>query len=260
MVEGGPETRRVKAVMGNKAYDFELNALWYSYEVKQSHYIADIILNVPVGSLDLDSEGHYIDYTDHTVTTLESALHNFFLLREAHISHELNQKTPAEAMVALLDLINSRYPWKHLTQIGWQGKNLNDLLHPSRLVFLTQEIWSPTTSGLRLVDDYADTFMNFISLIPLKICHTVWGRTEQLIPENVILLKAETEDDKLLGEMLFDEEYLNMFLKETGHEFVPDQKRVFFFAQEDNRLAEWIIGKTITVKELHEMAVTKGLF
>lgn len=269
--ESGQEPRMVKAVMGDKAYKFEFPALWVARESLgltgdndfeiQADFFADIILNVPVGSLDVTTHGHLIKYTDHTTMTLHSALIDFFRLRATHIQRELHKLTPTQAMETLLSLMTNHYPWDSLAELSWRGTKLKSLPSASRMMYQNQKIgWDSSVSTILPVK-ITSSFMGFLKRQTFNIREEKTFKQKLLSfkPENVFFLKAESEEEQLLGETLFDKHYLNVFLEETNHQADPKSDKTFFFAQADDSLADWIVGTTITVSDLHRMVVAKGL-
>lgn len=264
----------IKVVMGDNAYDLEKSALWHSFvEVgitddqtfnhsafsEELAYHSNIILSMPIGSLDVEDGGLRIEFTDRTTTALYAALSNFFLLRGALIESEFHQKPPAEAMEMLLSLSNTLYPSERLSRMTWRGKRLNHRLEPSGMMFFEQTANAPQTQSPQRISDEIPNFMEFVSLQTPSRRTTVRGRVSRFVPSNVFFLKAETEEERVLGETLFDDKYLSMFIRETNHQVVPGDDRVFLFSAADDMLADWIVGTTITVSDLHEMAVAKGL-
>lgn len=244
----GPDTQLVKAVVGHKVYDFELNALlfaWDTHEVdvaydikKRVQNLAHIVLNLPVGSVDLTTHGTLINYTKRTAETFYSALANYFLLQEALIQSELHQKTKPEAMEMLLTLGNSHYPAKPLSRLTWRGTLLHDLLQSNPMMWFEKGVGSGLQhASLSSLADHAAYFMDY---------------------KNVFFLKAESDDEYRLGAILFNEKYLHMFLRETTHEIIPEYDKVIFLVNADNHIAEWIAGTTITVREMHEMVLANG--
>lgn len=273
--EGIREARTAKAVMGNKAYVFEIPALWLAREPLgltgdedfefQSGFLSDIILNVPVGSLDVTTHSHFIKYTERTAKTLHSALSNFFRLREAHIQSELHKlTTPSQAMEALLTLMTNHYSWNSLIELSWRGEKLKNLPSASNMTYQNQIVrWGTslqTVLPVRLAE--TSSFMGFLGLQTLneKVEKAPGDRVfSDFKPENVFLLKAESEEEQSLGEKLFVKEYLDVFLYETNHQTDLESNRTFFFAQADDSLANWVIGTTITVSELHKLLRAKGV-
>lgn len=247
-----------KVVMEGKVYDFKVITLWTAmrkFELKDTElywkavgYLNHVILNLPSGSLDLTTDGHLIDYTERSTNTLYAALSNYFLLLEDYIQSYLNSKTPAKAIETILALDNIEYPIDFLHLLSWRGTVLNDLIEPSQMMFfISDSSEEPTTLG------ELDSFMDFVFLqAPLlngnEIC--------RFLPKNTFFLKAFSDEELSLGRTLFNQDCLNAYLEETGHQIDPHCDRVFFFGPADSCIADWIIGETITVSELHEFDVS----
>lgn len=261
----------VKAVVGRKVYDFELNALSVAcdaFEIDahdalgvQANYIAHTVLNLPVGSVDLTTHGTLINYTKRTAETLCSALTNFFRLRAAHVQAEMHRKTEPEVMEMMLALGNSQYSWKHLNRMTWRGTLLTDLIKSSRMMWFEEGVRFGQTTSISPVAEQAEYFMNFISLQSPSRKRTPWGGVAKFEPKNVFFLKADSDEEYLLGERLFKgshQEYLRMFLREVSDEIIPEYDKVIFFDKADSCLAKWIMGTTVTVNELHKMVIDNG--
>lgn len=273
---GDRDSKLSKVVMGRKAYELNLAGVydacrqglidgpdvkWRSLFLKELDYSADIVLNLPAGALDVDPHG-CISFTERTAAGLGASLSNYFRLREAHIQSELHKQAPARVMESLLSLHNNNYHWNYPRLMSWRGKELNDLIGPSRMMYMGQNADSESMSPMRSVSVTAIYFMDFLLYQALGREETVapWKSLVEFERENVFFLKAASKEEQLLGEMLFDEEYLKAYLDEHNYKDEPGSKRIFFFAQADDILADWIIGTTITVSDLHELLRAKGLF
>lgn len=260
------ETGIVIAVMGGRVFDLEGMSLREAFERHRLEENAagwridgytDIIINLPPDSLDFHRR-RTVNYTERSTKTLHSALGNYFRLLEAHIQSEIHKKTPAEVIELILVLDRSCYPWESLFNLSWRGTIMNDLLTRSRVKYFTsyiQHLSEPLITPVGTIGRFAE----FLAIQSVEMYNQGGNQlARRLLPQNVFFLQAASEEELTVGESLFNERIMDLFLDEKGYPTNPKFDRVFYFGPANSCLADWIIGEIITVKELHQTALSKG--
>lgn len=260
---------KIVAVMNGSVYDIDAyklrgackryGLLNFDEVLRMGHSSSHVILNLPSGSLDVPTFPGI--YGEHSTKTLLAALFNHFQLLQPHIQSVLNHKTRAEAREIILMLALDNYGWRNLLMLSWQGSILNDLLDRSGISYFmsySQKLSEPLI--YQLGEGAKNSQFDFFLRMQAVEVYQAKGRIlRKYVPGNTFFVKAESEAELTLGRTLFNETYLDRFLEGIGDDADPEIDRIFFFGLADSCLADWIIGKTITVSELHEFGVSEGL-
>lgn len=246
----------VRVVMGNRVFEImwdKLTRAARDYEIEPNAFQAygytggTMVLKMPAKSLDI--EGDAISLTEHSTTALCTALSNCFQLNTAFQRSSLNKQTPAQVVKTLLWMYNNGYPMSTVKSLSWRGKGLQELVPSSSMECLVIKTNWQTDSNRKMVR----TLKSFIGFV-----RTQTALTNELDSQQVFFLQATSDEEMILGDRLFQTEYLQTFLKERGHKLDRAHGAAFFFAREGDILADWVVGETITVPELYE-AVVKPL-
>lgn len=259
--------RTLNIVLGNRVLSVNRDSLWFAanrfdiavnrfdggeYAYTQSAYsTGEMVLNLPDNSLDV--ENNVVKFTERSTKALYAALSNCSRLNANRIMSSLNQQTPKQVVETIHWLYTNGYPLGALSTISWRGVALNQMLSSTRMMCLTQ-VDNDVNNEYLSVARVGDATSNFIDFLLLQTAHSSW-----LIPENIFLLEVDSVDELTLDKILVSKSYLDMFLKETEHEFNPEQDRVFFFTTAEDCLSEWVMGKRIPIAKLQEMANRREL-
>lgn len=87
-------------------------------------YEADLLMNVPVGSIDL-SDGVRVDYTERTVQHLLAALVNVVTALKSDTQSKFNNQDSRQAAKTYAKLLGWDYPYT--TELRWRGAPISSL-------------------------------------------------------------------------------------------------------------------------------------
>lgn len=212
------------------------------------------VLSIPVGSIDVFPSGE-IDYTVRSGESLMAALHNFCAALANDIQADLHTKTPAGVVHKWSELAFHNYPNQLLQDMTWRGKILNDLVQGTAMQARV------VRRGFNLPVPYLD-FMSAPKLFVSLVDWQVRGRfnSARVIPENVILVRANSAEEYEQGKSLFEtpnllEQYLILTKPAV-------QDASFFLCLEGDPLEDWIDGERVRMDEFSEivskLAVSTG--
>lgn len=88
------------------------------------NYSVDLVLLMPVGSIDLSDDGD-VDYTLLTVENFLAAFSNFVTIVKSEIQSKLNNETMHDAAETYAKLVFSCYPY--VNELSWRGKTVEAL-------------------------------------------------------------------------------------------------------------------------------------
>lgn len=88
-------------------------------------YEADLMMHVPVGSLDFQDNGLVVDYTERTVQHLLAALTNFVAALKNDVQSQFNNKDLGDAEKMFADLVTCYYPYTG--DLTWRGQDTRSL-------------------------------------------------------------------------------------------------------------------------------------
>lgn len=260
LIEDKEVGRSAMLLVGDKLHRTRLSALQRSDSAAFRAYSGEVILNLPVDSVDIDESG-LIDYSkERSAEATFTAATNYFRLLQSFIQSEFHKKTPAEALTLLTALMYHNYPTAWIEQLSWRGDKLNSLVSKKWVAFFRQSANKRFDAELKFVHDETRTFRDFLDLQTRWVSRKEgYGAVRTFTPENVFIVVTSAED-QLIGEMLFEEFYLNAFLQETGHKINSLHDRTFFFCEENHPLVDWVAGTKIPLTHLHEVVSKLGIF
>lgn len=240
--------RAITILMGSKAYnitlgDFEHCCQQQELDIKHLAFLCElrmeVILKLPVGSLDIYRQGPNIDYTSKSIKTLFNGLTNYATLLKAHIRTTLNQQSPYEFLKTYLLLAHGD---NLFTELSWRGTKLDDLVIQSGM---KRCVISPTKSHLFPFSPEA-SFYRFARYRNYKnVTH--------------VLVTAESAEELILAEkMLLGLDFPRMFASHANLAH-PHKDTIYYLCEKGDSLEQWVEGKRITVKEMYDVAVSHNL-
>lgn len=265
MLENRPKKRVAKVIIGDRIEEIDFHLLWEylpdelakpvsEFEVnRMMRYGGDIILNLPVGSIDVD------DFTPLFVTMVD-----WFRVQYSYIQAALHQHSPEEVMKIVRTLMNNSYYWEWDegdAGFSWRGQLINNLIKASHMKFCWRTQKNPnfnrvkeTSLSLQLVSDMP----RFDMLMFYQLQNS--APDKDFAPQYTFFIKATSEEEQKMSEKLFQEGHLDMMLQEAGHKVDSDYSHssTFFFGQSDDPLVEWIRGTHISTTALCNVAKRYG--
>lgn len=218
-----------------------------------------LVLPVPTGSIDIRRDEMGIIYSDKTVRTIMTVLHNFFVAFSAGAKADLHALSPVEVVRKIANLHVSGYSPDLFGKLAWRGTPLwqlgNDTSVAVRAVRLQSYGTSSPYEGRWDVPSLPVTNAGLGSL-----CATPFGKlvdwqvrsqydSYRSAPHNVIHVRADSPEEYELGYNL-----LSLVKTGTMQKFLPDASdAAFFLSLAGDPLEEWIDGEmTITVADLED--------
>lgn len=239
-------------IISAKRFGIDLRvAQWFE------HYNATMILNLPVGSLDVPAgkRTYEIEYSESNVRVFMSALNNMHVALRSKVQSDFNSKTPHEAVLMMATLQRLKYPY--VTTLSWRGKDLNKLVTASEMFTIEKRV--ATQKGV--LEGPVTRLEEFGTLVGRQYeSQWIYAPSER---SRIFLFTINNQKEMNRAKFLVSD---NAFIEKLEEVYPEDESQMsaiqkalpvktyrMFFATPDDCLTDWIVAPQITLDELEKV-------